>query len=211
MRLYFRIAVYLFAMLAVSVAKAGSYEDYFRAIEVDNDRGLTRLFAEGFDPNTLDPRGQPGILLAMKGQSYKAAQVLFAQPALKVDEANPVGETALLMAAMRGSVDWCQRLLDRGAQLNRPGWSALHYAATSTEPKVITMLLDRGAAIDAQAANGATPLMMAASYGSEDVVALLLARGANPKLLDKRGVDAVGHARASGREPLAKRIEQALR
>jgi hypothetical protein len=206
-----RCALYLFIAAYFSFARAGSYEDFFKAIEIDDGRAVTQLLARGFDPNTPDAKGQFGLFLALRGESYKAAQALLPHPDLKVDAANPSDETALMMAALRGSVDWCQRLLDRGAQVNREGWAPLHYAASGPEPKVLALLLDRGAAIDAQAANGATALMMAASYGSEDSVVLLLARGANPKLTDKRNQTAADFARQSGREALAQRVERAAR
>lgn len=211
MRLYFKYITYLFIAICTCGAWAGAYEDFFRAVEIDDGRAVGQLLERGFDPNTPDPKGHPGLVLALRGDSYKAARALLARPDLKVDATNPTDETALMMAALRGSVEWTQRLLDRGAAANRPGWAPLHYAATGPEPKVLALLLDRGAAIDAQAANGATALMMAASYGSEDSVVLLLARGANPKLADLRNQTAADYARGSGREPLAQRLERAMR
>jgi ankyrin repeat protein len=208
---YLKSFFYLSIAIWFSVSTAGAYEDFFKAVELDDGRAVTQLLARGFDPNTPDAKGQFGLFLALRGESYKAAQALLPHPDLKVDAANPADETALMMAALRGSVDWCQRLLDRGAQVNREGWAPLHYAASGPEPKVLTLLLDRGAAIDAQAANGATALMMAASYGSEDSVVLLLARGANPKLTDKRNQTAAGFAHLSGRDALAQRLERAAR
>jgi len=40
-----------------------------------------------------------------------------------------------MMAALRGSLEWTQRLIERGAAINRDGWTPLHYAASGPEPK----------------------------------------------------------------------------
>ena len=66
--------------------------------------------------------------------------------------------------------------------MHQDGWSPLHYAAAGPEPKIVAMLLDRGAPIDARSPNQTTPLMMAAGYGAEANVDLLLARGADKRL-----------------------------
>ena len=56
------------------------------------------------------------------------------------------------------------------APINQPGWSPLHYAAAGPEPKIVALLLERGAIVDAEAPNRSTPLMMAAGYGKEESV-----------------------------------------
>ena len=100
-------------------------------------------------------------------------------------------------------------LLDHGAKVNQPGWSPLHYAATGPEPKVVQLLIERGADLNALSPNGTTPLMMAAQYGSEGSVDLLLARGADRSLRNDKGLRAADFARLSGREALVRRLAQA--
>lgn len=211
MRNYFKYIAYLFVIVGISSASAGAYDDFFRAVDTNDGTTITQLLVRGFDPNAQSEKGQPGIVLAMSGQDYRAAEALLAHPGLNVDAPNPAGETALMLAALRGSVEWCQRLIEKGARVNREGWTPLHYAASGTNAKVISLLLDRGAKIDAAAANGATALMMAASYGSEDAVVLLLARGANAGLRDMRNQSAADFALGSGRAPLASTLQQAAR
>jgi len=97
----------------------------------------------------------------------------------------------------------------RGAKVHGEGWSPLHYAATGPEPEFVRLLLEKGAPVDARSPNGSTPLMMAARYGSEASVDLLLARGADPKLRNQRDLTAADFARMDGRESLAKRLESA--
>ncbi len=63
-----------------------------------------------------------------------------------------------------------------------PAGRQLHYAATGPSTELLALLLDRGADINALAPNRNTPLMMAARYGPEDSVKLLVQRGADKKL-----------------------------
>ncbi|MFY7856240.1 MAG: ankyrin repeat domain-containing protein [Rubrivivax sp.] len=187
-------------------AFADSYTDFFRAVETDSARRVRELLLLGFEPNTPDLKGQQPLFLALRGESFQVAEVLLSDPRHRPDVANEHGETPLMMAALRGQLNWVQRLVERGAAVNRTGWGPLHYAATGPSPQVVGWLLDRGAQIDARAPNGATPLMMAAQYGAEDSVQLLLDRGADLKLRNERGWTAVEAARAGGRDPLAQRL-----
>jgi ankyrin repeat protein len=202
----FRYVVYLVVVIGFSTAKAGAYEDWFRAIETDNASAVTRLMQAGFDPNTRNPQGQVGLYLALQTGGPKVADALWAHPALEVDAANAQGETPLMMAALKGRLEWARRLLDRGAKPQREGWAPLHYAATGPEPKVVELLLARGAAVDARSPNGSTPLMMAARYGSETSVDLLLVGGADARARNDQGLDAAAFARAEGRDKLAARL-----
>lgn len=211
MKQNFKYAIYLFTAIAYSVASAGSYVDFFRAVNIDDARTVGALLARGFDPNAANEAGQTGLVLALRDGSPKVAALLLAQPQIKVDAANASDETPLMMAALRGDLGWMQRLIDRGAAIERPGWTPLHYAASGAEPKAVALLLDRGAAIDAPSPNGSTPLMMAARYGDQRSAVLLLARGARADTRNVAGLTASDFARAAGRDALAATLAQAAR
>lgn len=211
MRFNFRFAFYLFIFIGISLARAGSYEDYFRAVAVDDERTVAQLLQRGFDPNTPDEKGQVGLYLALRDGSFQVAERLVGHPDLKVDAVNAANETPLMMAALRGNVAWAQRLLERGAQLHREGWTPLHYASSGPEPKLVSLLLDRGAEIEARSPNGTTPLMMAARYGAFDAAERLLARGADPRARNDLGLSAADFARQGGREALAAQLDQAAK
>lgn len=208
---YFKYIAYLFVFFASSACLANSYVDFFRAVNVDNASTVKSLLARGFDPNTPDETGQVALYLALRSESTKVVDLLMEHPSLKVDATNAADETPLMMAALRGQLDYAQRLLTRGAAVNRPGWAPLHYAASGPEPKVAALLLDRGAVIDAPSANRTTALMMAARYGSEDTVRLLRARGADPKARNDLGLNAADFARLGGRESLSKELDVAAK
>ena len=157
-------------------ATAGAYVDFFRAVERDDARTVRALLERGFDPNAPSEQGHPALYLALREEAAGVVDVLLAHPELRVDAASAADETPLMMAALRGRLDWVQRLVKRGAAINRAGWTPLHYAASGPEPRVVAWLLEHGAAIDAPSPNRSTPLMMAAGYGAIDGAILLLER-----------------------------------
>ena len=204
-------AVYLYVMIGTSSVFSGSYEDFFIAVKRNDGRTITALTERGFDPNTRGPQGEIGLVMALHGENLAAAEAIFARRDLQLDLTNAAGESALMMAALRGEHDWVVRLLARGAALDKPGWTALHYAATGPEPRIVALLLERGAKVEAESPDRTTPLMMAARYGKEESVKLLLARGADPKRTNDRNVTAVDFARGSGREWLVEMLAKAGR
>jgi len=211
MRHYFKFAFSSIVLLAFSVSHADTAVDFFRAVGLDDSRTVSRLLERGFDPNAIDENGQVGLFVALRVESPKVAGALLASAQTRIDQANANGETPLMIAALRGSVEWVQRLVERGAAVNREGWSPLHYAASGPEPRVAALLLERGAAVNARSPNGSTPLMMAARYGASESVALLRARGADLRLKNDQGLDAADFARAGGRDSLAIELERVAR
>ncbi|MTW13845.1 ankyrin repeat domain-containing protein [Pseudoduganella eburnea] len=159
---------------------------FFRAIQLDNDVAVKAVLARGLDPNLRDPvRGETGLIVAMRYDAMKVAQLLLAHPKLKIDQQAANGNTALMMAAFQKNKPAVLAMLEKGAQVNRPGWTALHYAAAAGDTAIMKLLLERHASIDAESPTGTTPLMLAAREGQEDAVRLLLEEGADASLKDR--------------------------
>ena len=102
MRNYFKKIVYLIVVAGYSLVYAGSYEDFFSAIKQDNPGAVAALLNRGFDPNTVDPQGLPGLYVALRDGSLKAAQVLIDSPKTNVEARTPQDESPLMMAALKG-------------------------------------------------------------------------------------------------------------
>jgi uncharacterized protein len=214
---YFKKSFYLVVLIGFGLVHAGAFDDFFRAVKLDDADTVQTLLGQGFDPNSVDDKGQVPLYLGLRDGSFKVCTVLLNHPQTRIDQANAVGETPLMMAALRGQTEWAGRLLDRGARLNgadngeRPGWTALHYAAAAPDAKTVALLLGRGARVDVRAPNGTTPLMMAAQYGPEDAVRQLLQKGADPRLKNDLGLTAADFAGKGGRDALAAQLQAAIR
>lgn len=188
----------LLVLLATVVmpALAGSYEEYFLAVRNDNPGKVRDLLQRGFDPNTVDAeRGETGLMLALRSDSLRVADVLLKAPGLDVEARSHNGDTALMTAAYKSNIAAVQALLERKAEVNRPGWTALHYAATVGANDIVQLLLDRYAYIDAESPNKTTPIMMAARGGHILTVKLLLDAGADATLKNDVGMTAIDLAR----------------
>jgi ankyrin repeat protein len=204
-------AIYLIVLIGYSFSYAGSYDDFFQAIALDNAAVVQVLLNRGFDPNSVNPKGQPALLLAMQLPSPAVAQVLIAHPDTKVEIRTEKDESPLMLAAIKGQLELCRQLIARDADVNKPGWAPLHYAATNGNVEVIQLLLDHYAYIDADSPNGSTPLMMAAMYGSDQAVKVLLDAGADASLKNTMGLSALDFAQKSGQENSVALVAAAIR
>ena len=87
-RNYFRFVFYLSVLVCIFPAVAGSYEDFFTAIKRDHRHTIEALLQQGFDPNTADENGQPGIVAALLNESYAAADALADSAGLQLEAAS---------------------------------------------------------------------------------------------------------------------------
>ena len=187
------------ALLLPTLASAGAYDDYFKAVRMDDVKAVRSLLQRGFDPNTVEEeRGDTGLILALREDSAKVFDLLLNTRDVNLDARARNGDSALMIAAYKGKLDAVSALLDKGAEPNQTGWAALHYAAAAGNNPVVQLLLDKSAYIDAESPNQTTPIMMAARGGHILTVKLLLDEGADVTLKNGAGMTALDFARAGG-------------
>ena len=191
---YFKYIFQVIVFSCINTAIAGSYEDFFLAAESNDVPTLQRLLQRGFDANTPGPKGQSPLLTAIRQNASQAALVLAKWPDTRVDERTADDETALMLAAFHNLLPVAEALIQRQADVNKPGWTPLHYAATKAHVPMMRLLLENHAFIDAPSPNGTTPLMMAAHYGTPQATKLLLEEGADPRLKNHLGLSALDFA-----------------
>ena len=195
-------------------AWAGAFDDFFRALKRDDVDAVRGLLHRGFDPNAVDSRGNSALYLALQYHALKVARLLLEQPGIRLDQRNPEGETALMIACLRGDTALAETMVARGAAVNPPGkapaWTALSYAATDGHDALVKFLLAHGALVDRAAPNGTTPLMMAAYFGHTSTVRLLLAAGADPKRRNAMGFTALDLAMRRSHADTAQLLGRAL-
>lgn len=139
-----------------------------------------------------------------------------------INAQNDMGWPPLVVACRgdnREHPDKIQRLLALGADIdvrNYKGKTALHYAAKAGFLKVINLLIEKGATIDAPDKNLETPLFDALRSTIKDgekqqaAVEALLVKGANPTLKNRKGVTPLNVAQRMRRAG-AKQIVALLR
>ncbi len=194
--------------------KAAPVDDYFGAARTDNESTVVNLAFRGFDLNTRDAAGDSALLMALRQGSLKVADFLLKQNAVNVETRNKAGESPLMIAALKGQLPQAHRLIERRAEVNKPGWTPLHYAASNASeasPDMVRLLLAHFAYIDAESPNKTTPLMMAARYGTDAVVKLLLEEGADPLLRNEQGQSAIDFAHAASRPAAVELISAQVR
>jgi len=198
----------------VAAATGAQTADFFRAVQMDDPQTVQSLLG-AVDPNAVNPvGGEPAIVLAVREGSMRVLDVLLRRPGTNVDAQAMNGNTALMMAAFKKNRPAAEALIAKGAAVNRPGWTPLHYAAASGDVDIAQLLLARGARIDAvspPASGKYTPLMMAAREGHEDCALFLLGKGADPQLKNGEGLTAAQIAQKTDHAGIAAAIDQRVR
>lgn len=203
--------VYLYVLIGFSASFSGSYEDFFSAVTQDDAPAVKRLLARGFDANTLDPKGNLGLMIALRTPSPKVAQALTEAPKIELNLLSAQGESPLMLAALKGQLALAELMVKKGADVNKTGWTPLHYAASGAHLPVMKLLLDNFAYIDAESPNGTTPLMMASMYGNAAAVQFLIDEGADPMLKNIQGLTAQQFAQRANRPDAAELVLKAIR
>lgn len=130
-----------------------------------------------------DDDGRSAVRAALYVHKQDVADVLL--------EAKP--ELDIFDAAAAGDVDRLTQLLDGDPDLvgaySEDGYTALHFAAFFARGKALRLLLDRGADVGAVARNDmrVQPLHSAVAANSREIVAALLAAGADPNAKQQGG------------------------
>lgn len=193
-------------------AAAGSYDDFFNAAQTDNADKIKSLLQRGLDPNLIEEvRGDSGLILALRENSMKVFDVLVQARNINLDAKSLLGDTALMIAAYKGNLAAVKVLIGKGAQINQPGWTALHYAASVGNNEIVQLLLDNAAYIDAESPNKTTPIMMAARAGFILTVKLLLDEGADATLKNTAGMTAIDLARTNNQKDIVEGLTYRLK
>lgn len=166
--------------------------EFARAAKFDDPAKVRALLTAGVSPNTVDAKGNPMLVIAIKDKSALVTELLLNQKSIDVDLSNLNGETPLMMASIEGNLPVVKKLvLDKKAQIDHIGWTPLHYASSKGQLEVAQFLVTNGADVNSRSLNGTTPLMMAAQSGNESLIKFLLDNGADIQLRNALGFSVI--------------------
>lgn len=189
---------------------AASVDSLIKAVKFDDISAVKKQLAQGADPNTVDNTGTPLLVIAAREKSDKVGQLLADNPKTDLEKTDPAGENAMMLAALNGDATFVNALIAKDAEVNKKGWTPLHYAATNGHDDIVKLLLDHSAYIDAGSPNGTTPLMMAARGGHLSTCKLLLDEGADLRVKNQIGMTAVDFARKYEAKDVAEGLQARL-
>ncbi len=151
----------------------------------------------------VEDGGNTPLMFAARSGDLHSVQSLI-NAGSDVNEVSAFGTSPAIMATHSGNVATLSALLEAGANPNSDvsGHTALHVAVLRGNNDAVKALLDHGATVNAKVERasptrrqsedyhfhetfvGATPLWLAARFQEPDIMATLLAHGADPKVVN---------------------------
>jgi ankyrin repeat protein len=168
--------------------------------------------------------GATPLLFAARVGDAESAELLITA-GVDVNESQPDGVSALVLAAHSGNGGVAALLLDHGADPNAlgSGYTALHAAVLRSDLSLVKALLAHGADPNVRMTKGtpmrrdttdwnlpatligATPFLLAAKFLEPEIMPVLVSGGADPRVTMPNGADAVMLAAGLGSSKTASR------
>lgn len=151
------------------------------------------LVTAGASVNFPDRRGCTSIHLAAQRRDLRILQILSraTNPLPDFNARNFAGLTAVHVATREASIDILKFLFQMGSNKNAQdassGRTPLHYAVELENFLLTNFFLENGCLVNAATYAGNTPLHIAAGRKLKEIVALLMAYGANPAIPNGEG------------------------
>lgn len=171
----------------------------YLAIHNDDSYFMKTLITNGAEVNTKYPGGETLLQSAAITGRTESVRVLL-EAGANINAVNDRGQTALHVPLdvknsnykkYKLSKDTLELLLAKGADMNlkdKNGRTPLLLAAESADGEIVTLLLDKGADVNAKDdESGFTALHYAARSGKKDAAEVLIARGADINTKDNQG------------------------
>jgi len=202
------LIVFLSYILPIYAQSSAQFAEFAKAAKFDDLTQVRALITSGMDPNSVDLKGDPMLVIAIRDKSSKVTEYLLNNKQIDVDLSNKLGETPLMLAAIDGDLPLVKRLvLKNKAQIDHIGWTPLLYACSKGRLEVAQFLVSNGADVNALSPNGSTPIMLAAQSGNELLVKYLLDQGADIRIRNSLGLSVIDIAEIYQKPWIAKGLQ----
>ncbi len=196
------------ALFSTQFAYSGAYDDMLKAVSTHDAAQVSALLQRGMDVNTTDPEGNTLLMLAARNGDNQILEILLRNKP-NILKINKYGDSALMLAALRGHLQSVTALVAAGADTDPVGWTPLIYASFEGHSEIVGYLLTLDIDIDAQSANDISALMAASRNGHLEIVKILLEQGADVNLVNQDDKTALGMALAGKHTDIASLLQQA--
>ncbi|XP_053975452.1 protein TANC2 isoform X2 [Hylaeus volcanicus] len=178
---------------------------------------ISALLARGASPTAVNAKGLSPLMLAareghwgtaerlLQGTLSSSTDTILDDAVLLLDQRDPAGRTALMLAASEGHTNLIELFLDKGSILegrDKEGLTALCWACVRGRLAAVQNFIDRGADVNTSDNTGRTPLDLAAFQGNPKLVQLLLEKGAAVEHVDLHGMRPLDRAIACRNIPV---------
>ena len=184
------------------------------AVRKNDIKEVKALLNDGYDNSRLlmmvDEDGNSPLYHAVLMDNLEIAKILI-EAGANVNAENGRKDTPLHMASSKATLGMAKLLLQNKANPNATdegGYTPLHWVAltmSNSRVEFSQTLMEYGADVNLQNKEGCTPLHIAERSDHTDMVEFLLDNGANPTIVDSKGMFPGG----SGNHWLDKRLEKA--
>nr|XP_050866440.1 protein TANC2 isoform X1 [Vespula vulgaris] len=164
---------------------------------------VSALLARGASPLAVNAKGLSPLMLAareghwgtaerlLQGTLSSSTDTVLDDALTLLDQRDPSGRTALMLAASEGHTNLIEMFLDKGSVIeakDKEGLTALCWACVRGRLTSVQNLLDHNSDVNTSDNTGRTPLDLAAFQGNPKLVQLLLEKGAAVEHVDLHGM-----------------------
>jgi len=146
-------------------------------------------------------------------EGHHKAVALFLEAGFSTDTKDKNGVPMLHLSARAGKYEVLHLLLRSGAQVNLiaedRNSTALFDAAMGNHKKMVKILIDAGADVNAVSKDGQSALVVAVGADYDEIVEMLFRAGADPDIKDHLGASARSYAKLFGKRSIIALFEEA--